>query len=142
MKLFPPNFALPNQPSNIRFMAKRILIIMLLALVVMPLSYVCASEKGTTQSEVKLVVQKNDTGNLVRPRSLFTSPVSAYYDESLQTLDISYSDDMEGEVFLYMNGILIGYSNEIGCSFDLPGSGEYSIEIVCESWIATGTLHI
>lgn len=69
--------------------------------------------------------------------------ISAYYDASTNTIEISYDGEAEGEVYLYLDDMVIGYSADINTELPLPSySGSYTIEIVSGSWTAYGYLQL
>lgn len=69
--------------------------------------------------------------------------IDAYYDAMTNTVEISYNGEEEGEVFLYLNDNIIDYDCQINTTFYLPtNTGSYSIEIVTESWVASGYIHL
>ena len=68
--------------------------------------------------------------------------VDAYYDALSGSISIIYDGEAEGEVNLYSDGVLIDSSSEISTTFLISDSGVYTIEIVTESWTATGSIEI
>ena len=68
--------------------------------------------------------------------------IEAWYEAALGTISINYAGETEGEVNLYCNGELVATSPDINSTFMLAESGFYTIEILTESWIATGTIEI
>lgn len=69
--------------------------------------------------------------------------IDAYYDAMTNTVEISYNGEEDGEVFLYLNDNIIDYDCQINTTFYLPtNTGSYSIEIVTESWVASGYIHL
>lgn len=50
-------------------------------------------------------------------------------------------ESLEGEVFILLDGATVDYSPVINSAFYIPeASGQYTIEIEGDSWIATGVL--
>lgn len=69
--------------------------------------------------------------------------IHAYYDASTNTVEIIYDGETEGEVYLYLNDMFIDYDSNINTTFNLPAaSGNYTIEIITDSWTAYGYLKI
>lgn len=69
--------------------------------------------------------------------------IHAYYDASTNTIEIIYDGETEGEVYIYLNDMLIDYDSNIHTTFNLPAaSGNYTIEIITDSWTAYGYLKI
>lgn len=69
--------------------------------------------------------------------------IYAYYDATTNSVEISYSGEEEGEVFLYLNDNIIDYNCQINTTFQLPTTtGSYSIEIITESWTARGYIQL
>lgn len=68
--------------------------------------------------------------------------IQAWYDAEAQNIVISYNGEQAGEVHLYLNGVMAGYSSEINTVFSVSESGLYSIEILGEDWIAIGEIQI
>ncbi len=58
-------------------------------------------------------------------------------------IEITYSGETSGEVYLYRNDSLIDYDTEINTSFSLPeATGAYHIVIITENWTANGYLEL
>lgn len=68
--------------------------------------------------------------------------VQVYYYEEDGNLEVCYDGESTGEVFLYLNDTIIGYNSEINSSFQISDPGCYKIEIVGETWVATGYLQL
>lgn len=68
--------------------------------------------------------------------------LEAFYDSESQTVSVCYDGESEGEVYLYLSENVVGYDPEINTSFQITSPGFYKIEIISESWIATGYLQI
>lgn len=69
--------------------------------------------------------------------------VEAVYDSEANAISVLFDGEAQGEAFLYLGEELVGYSNEINSTFQLPSAhGLYTIEIETESWTATGQLEI
>lgn len=66
----------------------------------------------------------------------------AWYNAESGSIEIVYDGEAEGEVFLYLNGNIIGYDSNINTSFQISVPGLYKIEIVSESWTAIGFLQL
>ena len=68
--------------------------------------------------------------------------IYASYNIEEGLLEIYYDGDADGEVFLYLNGDFFGYDSEINTSFQISDPGLYKIEIVSDTWIATGSFRL
>lgn len=68
--------------------------------------------------------------------------IEAYYDQVRHSIKIYYDGEADGEVFLYLNDNIVGYSSEINTTFQIEEPGIYRIEILGESWIAEGSLQV
>ena len=68
--------------------------------------------------------------------------IEAYYNEVDGTLDICYDGEAVGEVFLYLDDTIVGYDSEINTSFPISSSDLYKIEIISETWVATGYIQL
>ena len=68
--------------------------------------------------------------------------LEAFYDSESQTISVCYDGECEGEVYLYLNETVVGYDSEINTSFQISSPGLYKIEVISESWIATGYIQL
>lgn len=68
--------------------------------------------------------------------------IEAYYNNQSGVLDICYDGEAMGETFLYLNDNIIEYDSEINSSFQISTPGLYKIEIITETWIATGYIQL
>lgn len=68
--------------------------------------------------------------------------IKAYYNTESRSINIWYDGESDGEVFLYLNDNVVGYSSEINTTFRIEEPGIYRIEILGESWIAEGSLQV
>ncbi len=68
--------------------------------------------------------------------------IKAYYNTESHSINIWYDGESDGEVFLYLNDNVVGYSSEINTTFQIEEPGIYRIEILGESWIAEGSLQV
>ena len=68
--------------------------------------------------------------------------IDAFYDSESSTINICYDGETIGEVFLYLNGTVIGYDSEINTSFPIYTPGFYKIEIIGKNWIAEGDIQL
>ena len=75
-------------------------------------------------------------------RSPMRIPVEAWYEADTETISIIYYGDATGEANLYLNGQLIESSSNINTTFTVSEAGFYTIEIMTESWTATGNIEI
>lgn len=68
--------------------------------------------------------------------------IEVLFNSESKSIDIIYDGEASGKVFLYLNESVIDCSSEINTSFQISASGLYKIEIIGESWIATGYIRI
>lgn len=68
--------------------------------------------------------------------------IEAFYINENNSIDICYTGEATGEVFLYLNNNIIEYNSEINTSFQISTPGLYKIEIIGETWIATGYIQL
>lgn len=103
-----------------------------------------AQNNGTTCSrEVDLEFERLSGEKPTVHRSPMHVYISAYYDAATNTIEISYDGEAEGEVYLYLNDMMVGYSAGINTELSLPSySGNYTIEIVSDTWTAYGYLQL
>ncbi len=83
-----------------------------------------------------------DGSSQVQHRAPRRMNIEAYYINENNSIDICYTGEAIGEVFLYLNDALIDYSSEINTSFPVLTSGIYRVEIIGETWIATGYIEL
>lgn len=96
------------------------------------------TEENSTKDIMLEYSQYSDDNK--RHRAPMRISIEAYYETSTNSIVI-YNSNTEGEVFLYQNGIEIGYDSQINTTLSLPTlHGTYVLEIVGGSWIAKGTL--
>lgn len=91
-------------------------------------------------SEVPLKYYKKGNQDKVE-RSIFRLDISVTYDSETHLLKVN-ADEIEAEVFLYLNDNIVGYSSEINTTFRIEEPGIYRIEILGESWIAEGSIQL
>lgn len=122
---------------------KKILTI-ILALTAFFLPSLAEDSKGnSTPIPITLEVPPGDAIPNPKPlRAPIYIHIEAWYDAALGTISINYAGEAEGEVNLYCNGELVATSNDINSTFMVSESGLYTVEILTESWIATGTIEI
>jgi len=91
-----------------------------------------------------VVIKTHQTGIPDGPhRAPIRIDIEAYYNAECQTIDICYEGGAYGEVFLYRDNELIGYDSQINTSFQISAAPAlYTVEIVGESWTATGRLQL
>lgn len=117
---------------------KKVLSLILLMLAVVFPAIAQNSKTGSSTNRIKLEIsQKKDPATTV-PRIPMYIDIEAFYDSESQTISVCYDGDVEGEVYLYLNGNVVGYDSEINTSFQISSPGLYKIEIISESWIAIG----
>lgn len=81
-----------------------------------------------------------------KPSSPHRAPVriniEAFYDFQTHNLAIMHTGETAGEVYLYLDGSMVGYDTEINTSFQITAPGLYKIEIIGENWIAEGYFEV
>ena len=83
----------------------------------------------------------NDDGS-GRHRAPMHIGLEAYYNSAAQSIEIYYYGDGVGEVFLYLNDVVVGYDDSINTSFKVSAHGFYMIEVVGETWSAKGYIEL
>lgn len=97
-------------------------------------------DKDTSQTIDLVIHRKSDP--CVPMRAPMHVSIEAYYDEFTKNLSISCDGNVSGDVYLYLEGSLVGYNTEINSSFHISNPGFYIIEIIGETWIAQGDLQL
>ena len=100
------------------------------------------STGGTSKPIILESVPINNNGNPDRHRTPMHINIKAYYNTESRSINIWYDGESDGEVFLYLNDNVVGYSSEINTTFRIEELGIYRIEILGESWIAEGSLQV
>lgn len=97
----------------------------------------------------KAIIELYQTGHVDRSttvrRSPIRIPIDVYYDKELRQIEIYGDMDMNVEIYLCdKNGNIISYSSTINTILDVPDgySGQLSIRVEGEGWIATGIIAI
>lgn len=96
------------------------------------------STSSSSTRRVGLEVRQTKEATSKVHRAPIRINIEAYYNDQSGVLDICYDGEASGEVFLYLNENVIGYDSDINTSFQISTPGLYRIEIVGETWIATG----
>ena len=124
-------------------MIKRIASIILI-IAAFAFSSVAEKSKGNNESvPVQLEVRgTKSTGTKNILRYPMRIAIEAWYEASSETFFIYYEGEATGVVNLYLNGSLLESSAEINSSFLVAKEGLYTIEIITDSWIATGSIEI
>lgn len=104
-------------------------------------SFAKESKEDASSKEIELEFRQI-TGTPTILRSPMRISIDAYYNAESNTINISYDGEAKGEVFLYLNGVLVGYESEINASFSINTPGRYTIEIIGETWIAKGSIKL
>ena len=106
-------------------------------------------QSNTSPSQIKLeIYQKKQNSGIRRSPSRggisfgMEIPIYVLYDNASQTLYVYGQEDIEGQVYLYLNGAEVDYSSDINTSFSITTTGAYYIEIATENWIVEGRLTI
>lgn len=121
---------------------KKVLSLILLMLAAVFPAVAQNSTTGSSTNRVKLEIsQKKDPATTV-PRIPMHIDIEAFYDSESQTISVCYDGEGEGEAYLYLNENVVGYDSEINTSFQITSPGLCKIEIISESWIATGYIQL
>lgn len=120
----------------------RIIIYSILAIVAVaiPIKAQEPTEKDSLESIAFVIQDKRD--KIIPKRAPMHVCIEAYYEMISNTLTVSYDGNSSGEVFLYMDGNIVGYNTNINTSFQIYESGLYTIKIVSETWTAYGYLQL
>ena len=119
--------------------------LLLLALVVMSIAFCITADDLNHSNSVQGIMleigQYNERSS--RPRAPMRKNLEAIYYAETNIIDITYEEEEEGEVNLYLGDDLIEHSPIINTSIQLPAvSGIYTIEIIGENWSAYGHIKI
>ncbi len=107
------------------------------------MSFAQEAKSSSSSCAVGLKFQNNNGTNPKPQRAPMHIDIQVYYNAEYNTIEISSDDDVDGEVFLYHNGNVVGYSEELNTTILIPATpGLYKILIHGESWIAEGYLHV
>ncbi len=121
---------------------KRLLSFFLLMVAITLPSIAQGSTGNSSSKRVKLEIRQTKETPTHMHRAPMFIDIEAYYNEEEGTLEICYDGEATGETFLYLNGNAVGYDSEINTSFQISSPGLYRIEVISESWIATGYLQL
>lgn len=121
---------------------KRLLLFVVGMLTITLLSIAQASSSNSSSTRVELELRQTKEQPTKVHRSSRLAIVNAFYNEHSETLEISYDGEDSGEVFLYLNESIIDYSPEINTTFSLSTLGLYKVEVIGETWIASGYLQL
>ena len=118
-----------------------------LIIAVMMLAFQAAAQgtpKTPSSSQgIKLEITQYNNDTTGRHRTPMHINVVAFYNEEINTIDISYDGEADGEVYLYLNGNAMDYSPEITTSLQVPSMhGLYQVMIITETWIAQGYIQL
>lgn len=115
---------------------------LILVMIAIAVSAIAQDSNGNSKSKhVELELQRRDKTPTMVHAPLHIN-IDVYYYEEDGTLEVCYEGESTGEVFLYLNDTVIGYNSEINSSFQISDPGCYKIEIVGETWVATGYLQL
>ena len=101
------------------------------------------STGGTSSKPIILDSHPIDNNSKPKPhRAPMSMNIEAYYDQVRHSIKIYYDGEADGEVFLYLNDNVVGYSSEINTTFQIEEPGIYRVDILCDSWIAEGSIQL
>lgn len=110
--------------------------------VMLSLAFNAGAEESGSDKIVTVVLESHPYDNGYpnkRHRSAMRIDVHAYYNVSTNSVKVVYDGEAEGEVFLYDGDTVVGYDSAINTTLQLPDvPGQYRIEIIGETWTATG----
>lgn len=115
--------------------------ILSLILVMMAVTLPVIAQESSTRRVGLEVRQTKETTTHVHRAPIFIN-IEAYYSEDSKTLEVCYDGEAMGETYLYLNNNIIEYNSEINSSFQISSPGIYEIEIIGDSWIATGYIQL
>ena len=121
---------------------KKIISLFLLMISIALPSIAQQSSGHTSDRPVSLEVRQTKGSGSRMHRAPMRINIEAYYNEVDGTLDICYDGEAVGEVYLYLNDTIVGYDSEINTSFPISSSDLYKIEIISETWVATGYIQL
>ncbi|MDE5791372.1 MAG: hypothetical protein K2H96_09115 [Muribaculaceae bacterium] len=124
---------------------KKNLFIVLVFISSVLLSYAESSNGNYTSKDVELIFRQSKN-TPVKHRMPGKKDVSGNYNVDLdvlydtisQTIIVQYAGEENGEVRLYYGNTLMDYATDINCSFQIPTTGIYTIEVITENWVAEG----
>lgn len=121
---------------------KKIITLFLLMIAIALPSIAQGSSGHTSDRPVSLEVRQTKGSTTHMHRAPMRINIEAYYNEVDGTLEICYDGEAVGEVYLYLNDTIVGYDSEINTSFPISSSDLYKIEIISETWVATGYIQL
>ena len=106
-----------------------------------------ASFSAAMADDTPVVITTDKGGNKGSFGSLDRAPmhitIDVWFDTDTNTFTVSYDGEATGEVTVYRNGEIVASDTEINTVLTVDGTpGLYTIEIVTESWTATGSLEL
>lgn len=114
------------------------ILIMMLGMTIQ--SFAQESNDNSPSRNIPLEYRAIDNASKVH-RMPMLMPVTVTYNMDSGYIDITNKECVSGEVYLYHNGVIIGYSSVITTSFSLTmSSGLYTVEIITNKWTAEGYL--
>lgn len=110
------------------------------------LAFNVGAEESGSDKIVTVVLESHPYDNGYpnkRHRSAMRIDVHAYYNVSTNSVEVVYGGEADGEVFIYDGDTVVGYDSVINTTLQLPdATGHYRIEIIGETWIATGYIQL
>lgn len=121
----------------------RLISLMLAMMALVTPSFASTSISGDSLKPITLETEaKNNGDGSDRHRAPLRIGIEAYYNTVEQSINIFYVGEATGEVFLYLDGSIIGYDSDINTSFPVSTPGLYKIEILGENWVAEGYIQL
>lgn len=115
---------------------------LILVMIAVALPMTAQDSNGNSNSKhVELKLKHNHTTPTMVHAPMHIN-IDVYYSEETGTLEVCYDGETTGEVYLYLDNNVIGYSSEINSAFQITDPGCYTIEIVTDSWIAEGHIQL
>ena len=123
-------------------MKKILILVMAFVALTMPFKGLASDEQPTSKPIIIDVHQGDNDSTPITHRAPMRISVEAWYDAASETITILYDGYSSGEVFLYRDEELVDNATEINTTLQTCGSGVYTIEIIADSWTATGSITI
>ena len=106
-------------------------------------SFAQTSQGNSNSQNIGMKVQNNTGGSISGiNRAPLNLDIEAFYDADSECINVCYTGDATGEVYLYLNETIVDYSPEINASFQISVPGLYTIEIIGGGWTATGCIQL
>lgn len=130
-----------SKPKNETYFNMRKFFAPIIAMIVAASNALAETHDTSSQSIILECTSHNE--NSGRLRSPLYQNIVACYNSERSSVDISYQGEAEGEVYIFLNEILLGYDSNINTSIPIPPNpGTYSILIIGSNWEAHGQFQL